>query len=176
MLARGTPPETGQSTICTPLAASDAAISRVRPGWPEVMSITSAPGASGIALDTRTVPEPPEMRCARTAMSDADTGGAGSAGGSTAIVAVSAPEGVVAGAAGQLVPPDPAAQRIGVRRPGLRLDRVEHGPDRVVAVFLTLPDQADGAFVVHHQAVDRDPVAHHAHLRLPEWSCSFHVD
>ena len=43
-------------------------------------------------------------------------------------------------------------------------------------VLLALADEPDGAFVVDRQAVDRDPVAHHADVRLPEWSCSFHVD
>jgi hypothetical protein len=56
------------------------------------------------------------------------------------------------------------------------LDGVQHDPDRIVAVLLALTDEPDGAVVLDHEAVDRDPVAHHAHVCLPEWSCSFHVD
>ena len=48
--------------------------------------------------------------------------------------------------------------------------------DRIVPVLLTLADEPYGALVLHDESVDRDPVAHHAHVRLPEWSCSFHLD
>ena len=42
-LARGTPPLTGQSIIATPTSARSAAMLRVAPGWPEVMSMNRLP-------------------------------------------------------------------------------------------------------------------------------------
>ena len=54
VFARGTPPETGASIIATPRAARSAAISRVLPGWPLVMSMTSVPLASTGAISAAT--------------------------------------------------------------------------------------------------------------------------
>ena len=65
---------------------------------------------------------------------------------------------------------------LAVEHAGADLDRVEHDPDRIVPVLLALADEPDGAFVVDDQAVDRDAVADHADVRLPEWSCCFHLD
>ena len=48
--ARGTPPETGASTMRTPRAARSAAVLRVSAGSAELISMTSAPEASAAAI------------------------------------------------------------------------------------------------------------------------------
>ena len=68
------------------------------------------------------------------------------------------------------------ARLLAVEHARADLDGVRDGPGRIVPVLLALADEPDGALVLHDEAVDRDPVAHHAHVRLPEWSCSFHLD
>jgi hypothetical protein len=65
---------------------------------------------------------------------------------------------------------------LAVEHAGADLDRVEHGLDGIVAVLLALADEPDGAFVLDHEAVDRDAVADHSYVGLPEWSGCFHVD
>ena len=56
------------------------------------------------------------------------------------------------------------------------LDRVAHRLGGVVAGLLPLADEADGAFVVDHEAVDRHDLTEDPDVRLPEWSGCFHVD
>jgi hypothetical protein len=56
------------------------------------------------------------------------------------------------------------------------LDGVADRLDGIVALLLARAHEPDGAFVVHDEPVDREAIADDADVRLPEWSCSFHVD
>ena len=68
----------------------------------------------------------------------------------------------------------PACSRSSTRAPISTASRDR--PDRIVAVLLAVADEADGALVLDDEAVDRDAVADHADVGLPEWSGCFHVD
>ena len=73
---------------------------------------------------------------------------------------------------------------LGVRAGLLAVEHARADLDRVARpswtgsspCLLALADEANGALVVHDEAVDRDAVADHADVRLPEWSGCFHVD
>jgi hypothetical protein len=43
-------------------------------------------------------------------------------------------------------------------------------------MILALANESNGALVVDDEPVYREAIADHANVRLPEWSCSFHVD
>ena len=68
------------------------------------------------------------------------------------------------------------ARLLAVEHARADLDGVADDLDRVVAVLLALAHEPDGAFVLDDEAVDDEPVADRADVRLSEWGGGFHVE
>jgi hypothetical protein len=68
------------------------------------------------------------------------------------------------------------AGRLAVEHARPDLDGVGNRANGVLARFLAVAHEADGAVVGDDEAVDDEPIADYADICLAEWCCGFHKD